>query len=429
MALSRKNKLLKIYLFVTIYSNALRIVFGKWATILADIILLLILAYVLFAQNFGKIRFNKSLRYIMGAIVLLQILSIVGISNGNITNKLYGLVEYRKSVFQIMCFFLAYYCSDNEKFWNNLEFTEWLVVPTILYGIKQTLFYSRFDSIFYRLQDAGADTLQYRGVRRAISIYSGPFHFGMMCSIILCVAIALLIKTNKKRNILVIILCLFGSYCSLTRTNIVCSFIVLSIYGMHILTEDTTVQSLLRKLIMLATVLIIAGWFVVEYSSLLDNKNSVALLINSILNMGDDNRFIGRIDTWTIALEMIKQRPIWGYGMGAAGDTLVSYGVAIKSVTPHNIFIKLQIETGILGLILLIIILINAWYICIKKSYGLERSFFWSCFAVVILNGLVGSTISTFPIMSLFWIFIGMQASKKNLSNTEVRCEKNSSYY
>lgn len=412
MCITRNNRFLRIYLFVAIYSNALRIILGKWGTLIADALMIIILFYVIFIENKGKIYFNKKVKTIFVSILLLQTISIIEVFNSNIGNSLYALIEFRKSVFQLICFLLAYYCADHTKFWENIEFVEWLVFPTILYGIKQALFFSSIDSVFYTLQDAALDTLQYGGTQRAISIYSGPFHFGMMCSLMLCVSLALLYKTKKKKHILIIIACLIGAYCSITRTNIVCCIVILCIFIYGKLMERNTIYTIFQKTLVFFVVTLICIWFVTEFTSLVQDNNGFATLINSVFNMESDNRFIGRIDTWEIAINMIKKHPIIGYGVGSAGDTLAYYSVAFQYVTPHNMFIKLFVETGIIGLVLLIIILINLFKQCIIETKGIKRYFYLSCFAVVLLNALVGSTISTFPIMSIFWIFVGMKRSE-----------------
>lgn len=411
MGIDKRNNLLKLYIFVAIYSNAFRVTFGKWATLLADIMLVTILAYVILA-NRGKICYKRKLGSIIIPIVMLQFLAVAEIFNSNINNTLYGFIEYRKSVFQILCFFIAFFCANSDKFWENLNYTEWIIFPTILYGIKQAYFYSNSDAVFYGLQDAATDTLQYGGTVRSISIYSGPFHYGMLCSLMLCVAIALLFKTKNKLHIIPIISCLIGAYVSLTRTNLVCCICVIVVFSLNILTKKSTAQSVLRKIIIVFTLCILASWIFFEYANLLANGNSIVQLINSVINFGSDSRFTGRVDTWSIAIDMIQEKPFWGYGIGAAGDTLSLYGVASQFVTPHNMFIKLLVETGIFGCVLMVIILITSYKICVAELHDdIKKAFFFASFSVVILNALVGSTISTFPIMSLFWIFIGMQSS------------------
>ena len=60
-------------------------------------------------------------------------------------------------------------------------------MPIVLYGIKQFLFWGKIDDIFAGMNDADFWTLHYGGHVRSISIFSGPFHYGMFCVLIFAI--------------------------------------------------------------------------------------------------------------------------------------------------------------------------------------------------------------------------------------------------
>jgi hypothetical protein len=119
-----------------------------------------------------------------------------------------------------------------------------------------------------------------------------------------------------------------------------------------------------------------------------------------------------RYDLWTAAWSLIKESPVFGYGLGDGKDLMVEYTSHIDRVTQlqisadaHNQFLQSWLDFGVVGPILVLAILF-IYFIKMKKKpdlmrYGLPLLFIIIMFFEVILHRLSGvllfSTLLLFP--------------------------------
>lgn len=409
---AKKNKntrILKVYIFILLYSSLLRLLFGKWSTIVADVFLTLLLLNVVFKRGNLFVIGNK-FKIIAMAILLMFIIALLEIFNINITNIVYSLVELRKSYLQILAIFIGYFYIEHSKneFNSVISFIEFCSIPIILYGIKQYYYFSSLDAKIYSLTDADFYTYYYDGHMRSISIFSGPFHYGMFCSLILVISIYLFLIDKKKIHLIASTLCLFGCYSSITRTNLISSISVLILAILVFITTNNTRKSMYKKVFfMFFGIALFVFWNVIG-SEINLKTEMLSTMLNSLNNVTGDSRFMGRMDTWINGIELVANNPIIGNGVGAAGDTLGQFNIAVNATTSHNMILKVFIETGFLGGVILIYIM-GKFAGMIFKSNEYEKKFLFSGLSFcVYINGMVGSTISAFPVMTIFWLVMGM---------------------
>ncbi len=418
-ACAGRQKVLYFIVAVALYSNVLRAFFGSWSTITSDIVL--VVALISLCSYRWNPKHSKLLNCIFMSCLLLIILSVFEIANPNITNRLYSVIEFRKTFFQFIVLFVAYalFHSENSKsdsaFYRLIRFIVLISIPLIVYGIKQFFYTDSIDIQLYSLMDSDQYTSRYGATIRAISFFSGPFHYGMFCSIIFSLSMYLVFRSGKRRYYFVSMLSILGVYCSYTRTNFVCVAIVLCL-ALVIGGSDSSSKSqlsfnLLLRIFGVAVVALIAialAWGVSSVDLGNDQLNSI---VNSILNAQEDSRLAGRFTTWDEALQLFLQNPIIGNGMGAAGDTLSSFGVAINWVTAHNAFLKVLVELGVFGFVAFVVLIGSVVLLISRTTRGSHsgKFIFWSLFSVVLLNMALGSTLATFPTMTIIYILIGAQ--------------------
>lgn len=108
---------------------------------------------------------------------------------------------------------------------------------------------------------------------------------------------------------------------------------------------------------------------------------------------------------------MFQESPLIGMGAGSAGDTLGPAFAMGFHVTPHNMFLKILVEGGLLGAV--------AW---LALGIGIIRTTNWHSaggrltlvsFAALIGLGLTGSAIDTLPISFLVFFFAGLAVNVK----------------
>ncbi len=102
------------------------------------------------------------------------------------------------------------------------------------------------------------------------------------------------------------------------------------------------------------------------------------------LDKSDDYSIISRIELWKIAIDKIKEKPLLGYGMGGYKYSISEPAVHIYKY-PHNIFLEVQSEIGIIGTILLFILIYKILITTYKISPAIFSiallAFWWSLFS------------------------------------------------
>lgn len=94
------------------------------------------------------------------------------------------------------------------------------------------------------------------------------------------------------------------------------------------------------------------------------------------LSFRGDGAILSRLDAWESAWEMIKEKPLLGYGLGGyktdfPPNNWIKY--------PHNIFLEIQVELGLTGTILFLLFLYKIFRLNIeggwqKSEVGRQRS-------------------------------------------------------
>jgi len=123
----------------------------------------------------------------------------------------------------------------------------------------------------------------------------------------------------------------------------------------------------------LCVLLLIAICTSLDYSStsLLSIGRSTRLLNLSITSTSVEKRIEYFKESWVL----IKERPVLGYGIGSfsyivSGDDQRGY--------PHNIFLEIWLENGIIAMIVFLIFLFSIMYLALKRSKSpFVSSFFW----------------------------------------------------
>lgn len=420
----KSEKILKLYIFIVLYSSVLKLFLGRWGTLVADIATILTLFLSWEKQGYLQIKIDKTTRCLSALIFITQVFAIFEVFHPNIHNRLYSIIEYRKSYFQVIALLAAYWAfkKTTGDVIVILKYTANISLPIILYGIKQYFFWGDIDSRLLDMIDANFYTMYYGGHMRSVSIFSGPFHYGMFCAILFAIYVFLCCECAEKhtRRFYFICVCMtvVGAVCSITRTSLICIFACSSLWFIIFLKKKRNVSAVLIKLLIILTIVFsvfIIATGLLEFP-LLHSNSSLGKMLNSLGNIGEDNRFVSRTVTWREGIENIISSPIIGYGMGSAADTMSNYNISSVYITSHSMFIKIFMEIGLIGgLIYLSIFVVSAERI-IKKNKGSVtiKVLCLSLISIIFLNGLVGSTIPSFPSMTLFWIISGVLLNSEN---------------
>jgi len=407
-----QNIYTKVIIFILVmasYINVLKPLTGiRWWPFIVDILLVLtILIYLLVIKLIIE---NKSLLTFLKiefVVFLFLFISLFQIFNYNVPTLFAGLEGFRKTAFQMLGFLLGiYFIYDYIQVEKIIKYIYFLLIPVLLYGIKQFFYFSPFDYKIIDMNLAGYWTYHIFDRVRAISIFSGPFHFGMFSCLMSLLSLYFFLKKGKLIYLIIFYISVLGVFFSMTRVNVI-ALIITTLFFLWFSKPRTQKFSKILLIIFTVTLFMVVV--------ILWNFSYVVKLFSSILEITEDLRFLGRFRGYRRILEAFVKNPIIGYGMGSAGDTLGYQYNWEFHVTSHNMFLKVLTETGLIG----IIIYIGFFFMWFKRAFSLvkqDRNNYIKNFSVLVIsivivllvNGLTGSSIEAYPISLYVWFFMGV---------------------
>lgn len=137
----------------------------------------------------------------------------------------------------------------------------------------------------------------------------------------------------------------------------------------------------------------------------------------------DDLQFKGdpaihyRLEAWNLSLDIIKKYPILGTGLGGFKG-YNGLGWTIINKYPHNLFLEMFVETGIIGLFILFSLL----FFLFKYSYQLSKfTFIFLLFALFL--SMFSKDIATQSVLWLGFVFVGLD--REELRSKEIKFGNN----
>ncbi|MBT3756432.1 MAG: O-antigen ligase family protein [Candidatus Cloacimonetes bacterium] len=147
-------------------------------------------------------------------------------------------------------------------------------------------------------------------------------------------------------------------------------------------------------------------------------------------NIFEDSSVIIRLFAWVHSFELIKQNPIFGIGFDTWKNTY-EYEVPLYwlyAEHPHNVFIKLLLELGMIGMTAYFFIVFNIiwrFYKLIRKSKNIEFHLSMIVAIIAILfSCLTDVFIVKLPIAIIFWIMLAFMLKMTASKDLEVNYEK-----
>lgn len=303
----------------------------------------------------------------------------------------------------------------------------WFVLPLIfgfivfneikkiedLKKMLNVLFYSAFFISIISLIYFLCEKLTYDG--RLSAFYLSPNHLAMIISPAILIGLGNIFMTKKINLnttllILPILITLF-----LTRS-----------YGAWITIFLSLIIFLFikNKKIVFAFLLILLLFFALENNSAKFEK---------IINLKEKSSLTSRIAIWKSSIKILSDNWLWGIGPGNFQEKYLAYQKYFPPYPqwavpqPHNIFLAFWLQTGFLGLIGFLLLIIS-WSIKIIKTLVSFKDFYQKNILLILLgiafstliHGLIDTPYWKNDLALIFWsvIFIGLSVTQKiNLEN------------
>lgn len=230
--------------------------------------------------------------------------------------------------------------------------------------------------------------------------------YDMVYSYLSIVPIIILIyKVFNKFNFLDIILAVTGGVIVLlvgARGPILCiiMFIFIYIISNSIIGKKKIkfISILLISLIIIILVLLNFNIILNVINDILIKRNIYSRTVNILLNIGELDFTTGRLDIYKICLEIIKNNPLFGLGIG--GDRVV-----LDGTYPHNIILEIFMNFGVLFGSIFIIFIIFITIKSILSRNSTNRSLSIIFMGIGFIQLFISGSYLTSP---NFWLYLSI---------------------
>jgi len=141
----------------------------------------------------------------------------------------------------------------------------------------------------------------------------------------------------------------------------------------------------------------------------------------SLVHLQERSSIASRIMIWDVAIQAIKEHPFWGIGIGRFQEVYLAYQSQFPLYLewavpqPHNLFLALWLETGIIGLISFLFLIIfwakNHFLLRKKtedKSIKKRSALFLAFLTSFLLIGFFDTPFFKTDLAFFFWMMIGL---------------------
>ncbi|MDP4195037.1 MAG: O-antigen ligase family protein [Bacteroidota bacterium] len=208
---------------------------------------------------------------------------------------------------------------------------------------------------------------------------------------------------KKNRNIVFLIISIIAFAYSILFAASMSSFIFLAVIGVFVLLRFLSL-SFVKSMLISITAIVAVITTIIMFQDKLESFE----IINNILGRTEETGTANtRFNSWNAGLKMVADKPILGVGLHKYGKYSPKYStkfLAEDSVAPHNLFLELAAESGLIVFFAFVFFLFN---LMSKYFYTIVHSdYFWIYMAVTsyLLMGLtLGLTYNKF-----FWLTIAL---------------------
>lgn len=420
---TRPTAVILLLLFVPLTSILKAVTGSRFAPLTFDLALLL--AFGLFIGQ-GLLRHKIRLAWLDVCLAIFLLWAVLQMFNPNVPGLQAGVEGLRKFAFASILFYVGRHFIRTKDV--NL-FQKSLVIISILiagYGLKQFFFMSAIDYRMIELASASPVTYLMGGWVRPFSTMPGPFHLGLYLVVVSVLLIAQLMLKHGRfstRLFIPIILFLHLGVLFFTRTKgnwvgLVAGVLVLMI--LH-------TQRPLKFIAQLAG-LSLASILVITIISALAPSNTLGVLEDAIVavtNPLEAPTFLYRVQLWEeIMVPALRENPLWGYGTSSAGEGLANLyqNTGAKHFPSHNLFLKVFLELGLVGLFLFFVIVAGSlwqgWKSVRRQQHAspnIKLTQYWGIATVIafLVAGLAIPTLDAYPVNYYFWLLLGLLSSRE----------------
>jgi len=363
-------------------------------------------------------RASGSTNILDAAIGLYALVIFVQMANGHLPSYQYALRGLFESGQWILAYILARFVISNHR--RGGQFLT-LVAVTVslqaLYGVLALwIGVERIDPLMIQLSTHAHALFTYR----AVGMLGSPFSFGLLCAMGVVVALIRGASSSRATWRLAMALALLGSTAGVVASGSRTSMFAIGVAVLVWLGVGASRKRGLKcarkgRRRMLAYTVVSALFLLVLASAFLPMAGG-SYYTRQMLTLADPltvDSMVARFDMWGRLAPVILADP-WGRGIGSLGNATYLYGEVVGLTVADNQYLEVAVETGVIGLTLLVAILAAACAYSLRlaasgSSLGLAALL--ACVAVIIA-GIAGPPLKAFPANILFGCLLGAMSGE-----------------
>lgn len=328
----------------------------------------------------------------VGFALAILILWVLFMFNPNIPELSTGLLGFRKTAYCVAGLIAG--CAIPRGRLAAVEvMTARVLALAVGASIVVFLFFPSLEAMVSRAADEY--TSLFAGEKRLQGVFAGPFHAALASMVLIGWAF---VRFRTYR--FTAFVAMGVGFVALYLTSVRSAYVGIALMAAALIVIAPNFGRFVQRF----SITIVLG--AILATIVLTQIPSMAHTIASIADFATDGRFLNRLPEWDHGIEMIQASPILGSGAGSAGDTLGSAFLRGEHVTPHNMFLKIVVEGGIVGAV--------AWaglgVSIIRRTDWHSQAGRVSLLSLMALIGLglTGSAIDTLPVSFLVLFFVGL---------------------
>jgi len=256
------------------------------------------------------------------------------------------------------------------------------------------------------------------------------------------ILLAITASKGLKRLFLNLVLLIVTVIVFLTasRAAFISMFLIYAVYIIYYLKTNSLKKSTLSNCLMLLTPLLLSIFIVNAIFKKSNERGRFVSLSNRVkqINLADESAN-ARIVIWKNSLQIIKENPLTGVGLGNYKVESIPYEKTLDndssiSLHAHNDFLEIMVETGILNGLIYISLFVFIVFINLMKIKRSEESNAKAISLLALMMVLVYGIDSLFnfpmfrPIMLVFFCFIIALTIINTESDAQIENNKNKVY-
>ncbi|MDZ5810523.1 O-antigen ligase family protein [Halorubrum sp. AD140] len=348
----------------------------------------------------GRLQFSHKSIYVFLILFLLLIYSIIS----STWSPFPGLSIQRSlitfSTPLIMFVVISVDENPRQTFWYFLLTMFILSTLICLYGVILYIFgeWTTIQGSYGHTLTIGSFELQQNTMssnQRIGSLFYNPNILARIILVSLPSSIYVYWNTNRYKFIVVlgIVFQWIALFLTLSRGGLVATFTSITVIVLYLVSQKESKSLYLMYFIVILSSAVIIVYYFFDISRL----SSLSLNHRGV--------------TWVVLFEAFQQNPISGIGQGIASEAILNDSSRTAS-SPHNDYITVMSELGLVGLILFIIVIVVSVFSGIKGMSNGSRvkrhqvSIALAIFVGVCIYGLVETAISRHGFPHVVWSYI-----------------------